>query len=369
MPIRNESRYIQRSLSAVMAQDYPPDRIEILVVDGMSEDGTRDIVRSMVEGLRVGKNGVFDPGTLKARDVRIIDNPQRIVSTGFNIALRQARGDVVIIVGGHCELEPDYVRRCVGVLRDTSAHCVGGPMATVGETWVARGIAMALSSFFGVGGAAFRQSGKRRGYVDTVAFGAYRREVFDTIGVFDEELVRNQDDEFNFRLIQAGGRIWLDPAIRSVYLSRNNLLSLWHQYFQYGFYKVLVICKRRALPSWRHPVAGAFVLGLVGSLFVALLTGQPLWALSVAGPYAFANTLASVWTARKDIRTLPILPLANATIHLAYGLGSLLGLWRWRKRLIGLIARTGTESTQATMELHRTKRSDDGSLPRSRTVS
>jgi GT2 family glycosyltransferase len=201
-------------------------------------------------------------------------------------------------------------------------------MVTLGETWPAQTIALAQSSFFGVGGTAFRTEFQKAGYVDTVAFGAYRREVFEWIGSFDEELVRNQDDEFNFRLTQAGGKIWLDPSIRSVYYSRANLLRLWRQYFQYGFYKVRVIQKRQAIPSWRHLVPGIFVLGLMGSLLLALITRRRRWAVVVAGPYILANGLASLLTARRNWTALPGLPFAFLTLHLSYGLGFLVSALR-----------------------------------------
>jgi succinoglycan biosynthesis protein ExoA len=325
MPIRNEAAFIKRSLASVLAQDYPPNRMEVLIVDGKSTDGTRGIVTN----LKI-RNPKRRPEPVEGSEIHILDNPARIVPTALNIGLQHARGDVIIRVDGHCEIAPDYARRCIEVLRETKAHCVGGPIVTVGETWVTRAIALAQSSFFGVGGVAFRTGRTNPGYADTLAFGAYRREVFERIGGFDEELVRNQDDEFNFRLIQAGGKIWLDPSIRSVYYSRAGLLGLWRQYFQYGLYKVRVIQKRGAVPSWRHLVPATFVVALLGSLLLTLITGQPLWGLGVAGPYVLANLFASLWAARQDWQTLPILPLAFAIIHLAYGLGFLWGLWHWR---------------------------------------
>jgi succinoglycan biosynthesis protein ExoA len=325
MPIHNEAQHIERSLSAVLAQDYPLDHLEVLVVDGMSTDGTRYIVANLEI-----RNPKRRPEPVEGSAIRILDNPARIVPTALNIGLQHARGDVIIRVDGHCEIAPDYVRRCVEVLQEIGADCVGGPIVTVGETWVAQAIALAQSSFFGVGGVAFRTGRNRPGYVDTLAFGSYRREVFERIGGFDEELVRNQDDEFNFRLIQAGGKIWLDPSVQSIYYSRATLRGLWRQYFQYGLYKVRVIQKRGAVPSWRHIVPATFVVALLGSLFLTLMTHQPLWGLGVAGTYALANLLASFWTARQDWRTLPVLSPAFAIIHLAYGLGFLWGLWRWR---------------------------------------
>jgi succinoglycan biosynthesis protein ExoA len=323
MPIRNEARYIARSLGAVLAQDYPADQIEVLIVDGMSEDRTRAIVEQAARQSKV--------------KVLILDNPSRIVPPALNIALHHSHGEIIIRVDGHCEIAPDYIHRCVAALHATGADCVGGPMVTVGETTVARAIALAQSSAFGVGGVAFRTVRNKPGFVDTLAFGAYRRKVFEQIGGFDEELVRNQDDEFNFRLTQAGGQIWLDLSIHSVYYSRASLTKLWQQYFEYGFYRVRVIQKRRAVASWRHLVPGLFVLCLAASLLLALVTRKLHWALSVATPYALANGLASVVHARDRLLMLPFLPLTFCVLHLAYGLGFIKGLMYWRRNESGRI--------------------------------
>lgn len=322
MPIRNEARSIRHTLESVLAQDYPPGRLEVLIVDGMSDDGTREIVQGLIESQHV--DGL-------PSSIALIDNPGRIVPTAFNRGLRQSRGQIIVRVDGHCELASDYVRRCVEVLQATGADNVGGLQRAIGDTPTGQTIALATSSPFGVGGARFHYA-QRPGPADTVYLGAYRREVFDRIGGFDEDLVRNQDDEFNFRLTQAGGMIWLDPSICSVYHSRSTLARLWRQYFEYGFYKVRVMQKRGAVASWRHLVPGLFVLGLLASLFLALATRRARLALVVAGPYAAATTAASVWTARQAPRLLPRLPAAFITMHLAYGLGFLAGLWRWRGR-------------------------------------
>lgn len=327
MPVRNESAYIERSLGSLLSQDYPRERIEILVVDGMSDDDTLQKVEEIVE-----QTCYTVPAPLSVPIIKILVNPQRIAPTAFNLGLQEANGEIIIIVGGHSELEPNYVSNCVATLRETGADCVGGPMLTVGETPVARAIALAQSAKFGVGGVAFRSGRIKPGYVDTVAFGAYRRDVFERVGVFDEELVRNQDDELNFRLTQAGGKIWLDPSICSTYYSRASLFKLWRQYYQYGLYKVLVIQKRGAVPAMRHLVPATFVLALCANLILTLLARRPRVGLLVAGPYALANFGASFWTARSDWKSLPVLPAAFFTLHFAYGLGFLAGLWRWRKR-------------------------------------
>lgn len=321
LPIRNEARYITRCIDAVVSQDYPHTRVEILVVDGMSEDGTRDIVAKFAN---------LDPR------VCLIDNPQRIVPTALNRGIRASHGDIIIRVDGHAVIAPDYVRRCIETLEHIEADCVGGSIHTIGETWMARGIAIAQSSPFGVGSAAFRYANTPQ-YVDTLAFGAYRREVFDRIGLFDEELVRNQDDEFNYRLIRAGGKIWLDPQIRSTYYSRSILRALWKQYFEYGFWKVRVIQKHGRPASWRHMVPAAFVLALLASAILGVILKSPVFFVALVLFYSLASLAASVWiAAHKGWQYAPILPLAFATMHLAYGMGFLVGLGYWSIKSQGL---------------------------------
>jgi glycosyltransferase involved in cell wall biosynthesis len=337
MPVRNEAGFIRRSLGAVLAQDYPADRYEVIVVDGLSTDGTPEIVAGLAPAVLAERP---DPTLLERAPaaagaepaqppVVLLRNPSRIVPPAMNLGLRQARGEVVIRVDGHCEIRPDYVSRCVTVLERTGAECVGGPLVTRGQTYVSETIAIAQSSWFGVGGAAFRTGRRAPGPVDTVAFGAYRRSVFERIGEFDEDLVRNQDDEFNFRLLQAGGCIWLDPDIQCVYYSRANLGRLWKQYFQYGFYKVLVFRKRGSIASWRHLVPALFVLALLLSIGLEVTTGHPLWGLPVLGPYVLANVVASVFALWRHWQLLPLLPVVFTVLHFAYGLGFLLGLWQW----------------------------------------
>jgi succinoglycan biosynthesis protein ExoA len=327
MPIRNESSSIGHSLSAVLRQDYPADRMEILVVDGMSEDETREVIRSTISQEQQDSAS----GTVHRPPVVILDNPSKIVPSALNIALRHARGEIIVRIDGHCEVAPDYVRCSAEALQRTGADGVGGLQRAVGKGLVGRAIALATSSPFGVGNARFHYS-EEPGWTDTFFLGAYRREVFDRIGGFDEEMVRNQDGEFNSRLIQAGGKIWLEPSIRSVYHGRSRLGGLRRQYFQYGFYRVRTIQKRGAVPSRRQLVPAGFVVSLLASLLLAVLTGQPLWALSVAGPYVAANALASLWVARQDKRVLPILPLVFMTLHLAYGVGFVCGMWHWMRK-------------------------------------
>ena len=320
MPVRNEASFIEKSLTAVMHQDYPADRVEVLIVDGMSTDGTQDAVKKIIE----------QNSNKTIPSVNLLDNPGRIVPTALNIGLKQARGEIIIRVDGHCEIASDYIRQCLKAMRGSGADCVGGPIRTISEGWVGRAIATAISSPFGVGNARFRYT-KRSGWVDTVSFGAYRRDVFDRIGLFDEELKRNQDDEFNYRLIQSGGRIWLDVDVHSIYYSRMTLIGLVRQYFEYGMYKVRVIQKRGAVPSIRHLVPGGFVLAVAASIFLALVLNNPMWMIPVLGSYVLVNVLVSLWTAHGNLMIMCILPIAFLCVHVSYGLGFLWGIWKWRR--------------------------------------
>ncbi len=319
MPVRNEADYIGRSMGSVLTQNYPSVQMEILVVDGISDDETQSIINQIIDNN-------------KQLSIKFLENPAQTVPHALNIGLRHARGQIIIRIDGHCEITSDYVSKCVKAMQSTGADCAGGTIITIGETVTAQAIALAQSSFFGVGGVSFRTDQAKPGYVDTLAFGAYRRDVFERIGHFDEELVRNQDDEFNFRLTQAGGKIWLDPSIRSVYYNRASLRKLGSQYFQYGFYKVRVIQKRHGIPSWRHLVPGAFVLAFAAAILISLITTDLFWFSAIAGPYCLTNLIASLWAGRNKIRLMPLLPLAFATLHFSYGFGFLWGLWHFRKK-------------------------------------
>jgi glycosyltransferase involved in cell wall biosynthesis len=323
MPVRNEAKYIVPNLEAIAAQSYPQAQIEILIADGMSTDGTAALVEAFA-------------AAHPQMTIRLIENPQLIKPPGFNKALAAASGEIIVMVDGHCLLASNYIQRCIEVLDQTQADCVGGVIETAGETTVAHAIALAQSSPFGVGGSAFRKANPSPSYVDTLLFGAYRRSVFERLGNFDEELMRNHDDEFNFRLTQSGGRIWLDPSIRAVYFNRSSLRKLWIQYYQYGLYKIRVIQKRGAVASWRHLAPMALVLACLFGLVLFAVSRRKVWLAPVLA-YTVANSVASLVTVTQDLRrsqgldALPYLPLAFATLHFAYGFGFLAGIWRWRQ--------------------------------------
>ncbi len=322
MPVRDERDFIERSLGAVVAQDYPAERFEVLVVDGMSTDGTRELVEQ-----------------IRARTqrpaIRLVDNRARTAPFALNTGLTAAAGEVVVRVDGHCEIAPDFLRRSVEALAAHGAGCVGGPIETVGEGAVSRAIAVAMSSRFGVGGSPFRVGGEGLREVDSVAFPAWPRRVLDHAGPFDEELVRNQDDEYSYRLRKLGYRILLVPEIRSRYYSRSSLRSLWRQYFQYGYWKVRVLQKHPRQMKLRQFVPPAFVAYLLASsLFSWTPEGAALLALG-GGAYLLAALVFAAGAAGRAGRHAALLPILFACLHLSYGAGFLAGLarfWnRWRK--------------------------------------
>lgn len=313
MPVRDEAAYIERSLGSVLAQDYPADRLEILVVDGMSTDGTREVVIA---------------AQATRSNLRLLDNPRGIVPPGLNIGIAEARGDIVVRVDGHCEIATDYVRRCVEHLLADDVEAVGGPIETIGETAEAQAIALAMSSWFGVGGSAFRTINDRPMLVETVAFPAYARETLRRLGPFDEELVRNQDDEYNYRLLKSGGRILLSPDIRSRYYSRGSLRKLWRQYYQYGFWKVRVMQKHPRQMRLRQFVPPAFVAALLGSLLFGMFLRPFRYVLAfILILYVMADLSASLSLGRAHgLRHVPRLLMIHPILHLSYGLGFLAGL-------------------------------------------
>jgi glycosyltransferase involved in cell wall biosynthesis len=317
MPVRNEAAFIERSLGSVLAQDHPADRYEVVVVDGDSDDDTPARVRALAA----------DAGDTR---VTLLTNPDRIVPSSLNRGLDVARGDLVIRVDGHAEIDRDYVARCIAVSRATGAACVGGPIRTEGSDTspTARAIAAAQGSTFGGGGAAYRTT-TGSGPVDTILFGAYRREVFDAVGTFDEELVRNQDDEFNRRVTDAGGVIWMDPTIRGTIFARPSYRGLWRQHRQYGLYKVRVMQKHGGVASPRHLVPAAFVTAVAGSAALALVTRRPWIAATVLAPYAAADAASALSVARRTGADPARIAAATAIMHVGYGVGTLAGVVRF----------------------------------------
>lgn len=390
VPCRNEAAHIEACVRSLLAQEPPQGGFEVVIADGMSDDGTREILEKAGsreqgaadrgqrtedsdpaagaipspggEGQGEGEPaasahqlssvtlhppfGNSDlPATSQPPLLRVIENPGRIVSKGLNAAIRAARGDIIVRMDAHTEYAPDYVRQCVAILQETGADNVGGPARTKADTYLQKAVAAAYHSPFAVGGARFHDV-DYEGLVDTVTYGCWRKEAFERFGYFDEELVRNQDDEHNLRIIRSGGKIWQSPKIKSWYRPRGSLGALFKQYMQYGYWKVRVIQKHKLPASWRHLVPGAFVLTLIVlfllsafsfllpalrlpiSIFSFQLSAFSLCFLAALLSYLFAVLLASVHTAWKsEWRLFPVLPLIFPCYHIGYGWGFLRGVW------------------------------------------
>ncbi|WP_119153753.1 glycosyltransferase family 2 protein [Caldimonas tepidiphila] len=324
VPCRNERAHIGAFCASAAAQALPPGwALEVLVADGLSDDGTREALQE-----------------LAARDarLRIIDNPGRIVSSGLNRALAAARGEVIVRMDVHTTYAADYVAQCLAALERSGADNVGGPWHAVGDTPTQRAVAAAFQSRWLAGGARSRDLAYE-GPVDTVYLGCWPRASLERFGGFDETLVRNQDDEHNLRITRGGGRVWQSAAIRSSYRPRGRVAQVFRQYLQYGYWKPFVMRKHGQPAALRHLVPGAFVLVLALLLLAALL-GAPAWpALGLAGVYAAAVLAASLAVAAgSEWKLLPRLPAVIAAYHFGYGIGSLLG---WADVLRGTRAGRG----------------------------
>lgn len=318
IPCYNEQEFILHAVHAAMGQDYPPDRVEILVVDGRSTDRTRVIV-----------------GALARKDprVRLIDNPARIQSAGMNAAIRRARGDVICRMDAHAEYPATYLARSVEVLRQTGALNVGGAARPKHKTEFQRAMCAALSSPLGVGGSAYR-SPDREGYVESVFNGTFRREAFETAGLYDPEAVTNEDAELNQRIIALGGSIYLSRTIVAHYYPRSDLLGLARQYFKYGEGRARTLVKHRHLMSLRPVIPCLMVCTFITLIVASALTRLALPALALAIIcYGCLIIAGSAIAARREGAAVAAkLLLIFPTMHLSHGLGMLRGLARYLPR-------------------------------------
>jgi glycosyltransferase involved in cell wall biosynthesis len=312
IPSRNEQSYIGPCLDSILKQDYPQELIHAYVCDGLSTDKTCEIVRRYEK---------------LSQNIRLLINEKQSTPFALNLGIKNSTADIVIILGAHAELYPSYVSNCVKAFdHDSRIGCTGGIIENVYESDISAAIGMAMSSSFGVGNAHFRTGGKD-GFVDTVAFGAYKREVFEKIGLFDEELIRNQDDEFNYRLIKAGYLVYLSRDIRSRYYVRASFEKLFRQYFQYGYWKVYVGRKHKAVSTIRQLIPMFFVLFLFGGAFLSSLHEYVLRAyLGTLMLYL----LSAVWFASRKAEKasqLPKIVFAFMILHFSYGSGYLRGIF------------------------------------------
>lgn len=317
IPTYNEEKFIAGCLDSLLSNDYPQERLEIVVIDGGSSDRTREIVESY---------------TRQYSFLRLLDNPRRLITPAINLGLKIARGEIIVILGAHARYDNAYLRTCQQYVQQTGADCVGGICETQASQpglWPET-IAAVLSHPLGAGNSQFRLR-RQAQWVDTVPFGAYRREVFQRIGLFDERVNGSEDLEFNYRLRRHGGRIYMTPEIRSFYYSRATLRDLWKQHFRYGFSNIAVYRWRRQLFSWRHYSPLGLVLLLIASLISTLsFPNRPALLLLVISLYGMGLVLGSAHLAwKRGARYFAPAIIAASVIHISHGAGSLYGLICW----------------------------------------
>lgn len=318
-------------LDSISANDYPKDRLEVFIVDGMSEDGTRKIIEKYIT---------------KNPFIRLLDNPEKITPCGLNRGIKQARGEHILWMSAHNKYSNDYIRKCLEYSIKYKADNVGGIIKVEprDNSFIGRSISLALSHPFGVGNSAFRIGTSKPKWVDTVFGGCYKREIFEKIGLFNENLVRGQDMEFNLRMKKAGFKTLLVPKIVSYYYARSDLKSFIRHNFINGLWAIMPMKFVSHMPvAWRHLVPLVFVTSLVSLGLMSFISSLFFWLfLFIFISYILTNFYFSTKIALKkgDWRYLFIMPVIFAALHIGYGLGSLWGVLRvitsrqfWRNRL------------------------------------
>jgi succinoglycan biosynthesis protein ExoA len=313
IPTRNEERAIRECLEGVLAQDYPRDRYEVLVVDGGSTDRTRAIVTEFA--------------------VRLLDNPKRSTPAALNVALEEARGEYLVRVDAHSVPEPGYLRRCIEANLELGADLAGGWVEAVGNGPVSRAVAAAFSSPFSMGNPTSWNRPAAPREVASVPCGSYRVAALRAVGGFDEGQLANQDYEVNYRLRRAGGKLVLLPDVSFRYYARDSFGKLARQFARYGFYKARTMVKHPASVRPRHLVpAAGLVAGLALVAFSVFSTAR--WILLLAlGAYLVALLAASTVAGRRLGAVALLLPAVFATMHASWALGNAAGLVRfWPQR-------------------------------------
>lgn len=317
VPCYNEQATIGLLLRSIYYQDYPLNRLEVVIADGMSTDHTREQIGRVME-------------ELPELAILLVDNPRRVIPSGLNQALQAAKGEIIVRLDAHCIPQPDYVRLSVDTLLARRGENVGGvwEIRPGAPGWLAYSIASAASHRLGVGDARYRYTNKAAA-VDTVPFGAYRRILIDKIGLYDETLLSNEDYEFNARIRQSGGVIWLDPRIRSQYFARANLASLAQQYWRYGYWKLRMLMRYPKTLRWRQALPPLFIL-VLGSLAILGILSPLYWALGGALLILYVLVLAGAGLVSAIQNRVPLLliglPLSISTMHFAWGMGFLWSL-------------------------------------------
>ncbi len=317
VPCLNEAASIRQLLEAICRQTYPLNEVEVVVADGMSTDATRAEINDFM-------------ASHPEPEIRIVDNERRVIPSGLNRAIEAAKGKYIIRMDAHSIPQPDYIERCIGGLERGLGDNVGGVwhIRPGAPTWIAKAIAAAASHPLGAGDALYRIGGAAQ-VVETVPFGAFRRETFEKIGFFDENLLSNEDYELNVRLRKSGGKIWLDPSIQSTYQARSNLRDLARQYWRYGYWKAQMLRKHPTTLRWRQFIPPVFVSAVISLAILSLRFALARWLLAIIVILYTIVMLAigiHMGLRYEDISLAIGVPLATSTIHVSWGLAFIWGM-------------------------------------------
>ncbi|WP_394826573.1 glycosyltransferase family 2 protein [Pendulispora albinea] len=311
IPCLNEEAYLEECLRSLLEQDYPKDRMEILVADGMSIDKTREILEHVAS---------------EDARVRLIDNPDRIQAAGLNAAIRASKGDIIVRMDVHAEYSADFVRQCVAVLQETGADNAGGAARPRARSFFQRALAAALESPLGIGNSKFRQA-DAEGFVDTVFPGAFPRRVFETVGLFDSKAITNEDAEINQRIHAMGGKVYLSRRILVHYYPRESMKALARQYFRYGQGRARTLWKHKKFLTVRPALP---FLSLVGGTALLLTSHLHPWTPVAFGSYALATLAEAVRVGRKaGALAVPVVWAIFPVLHVSHGVGFAVGLVRY----------------------------------------
>lgn len=320
VPCRNEETFIETMLENIIGQDYDKHLMEVLVIDGISNDNTPEIIH------KISKKFPY---------IKYFENKDKQVSSALNLGISLARGDIIVRMDVHCLYPPDYISTLIHYLTELNADNVGGIIVTLPADKTLKSIAIAdtMSSSFGVGNSYFRIGSDTIRNVDTVPFGCFRKEIFSRIGVFDLELVRNQDDEFNGRILKSGGKILLVPEVKIIYYARNSLLKMFKMFYQYGLFKPLVNIKLGSPATIRQFFPLLFVTYLILIAPIILFIPKPasLIYLTILMVYVLLNLFFSAKLVIRNSKLLLLFyfPVCFFLIHSGYGIGYLFGIFRF----------------------------------------
>lgn len=312
----NESQYIKKSLESLLDQNYPCNSYEIIIIDGGSTDDTVAQAKELIAEQLDGEDKV---------KVMFIENPKKILAAGWNLGIRNAKGEYVVRIDAHAIVQPNFLQLSVKTMMSVNAVCVGGKLITEANSETGEVIRDILSSPFGVGYSPFRTSNKA-GYADTAVYGLYKRKIFEEVGYFDETLVRNQDIEMHSRIKRAGGKFYFNPAIVSTYYSRDTVNKMLKQAYGNGFWNLIIMKKNKAKLSIRHMIPFCFVLFLIITTLLGI-AWWPIWVFEVAVlTLYFALAVVESVRKTKKIGRIIKMPFLFFALHIAYGSGSIAGL-------------------------------------------